>query len=206
MRQLVCALAAAIAVRAAQPYATNQDGSVLHFSSSLRLKGTAQYFHPKIFVWEQGSGVRLYEQRANDEPAIALFQGFVGSQYFQLQAVNSSSDGGTVALLGERVCTAVGCGDMERYQTTIYSGAGAPMILPGSPVISRNGRYVLLSSSVTGDSTAPLVDLSTGLRTTYYAWPYAASIANDGTVPDGQVTNLPIGGYGTINATGTALL
>ena len=100
----------ACAADASQYYATNKDGSVLYFSSSLRLKGTTQYFRPKIFVWEQGKGVRLYEQRASDLPA----------QYYRLERVDASSDNSTVAVLGERVCNVSGCAEMERYQTTVH--------------------------------------------------------------------------------------
>src|ERR1035437_58632 len=218
------------AASASQYYATNQDGSVLYFSSSLRLKGTTQYFHPKIFVWEQGKGVRLYEQRASDFPASALQQGFMGSQYFQLERVDASSDNSTVAVLGERVCTAIGCEKMERYQTTVHIAGGADIMLPGDPVLSRNGRYVLLSSSIrpdfiadrSGIVTVLLVDLATAKQTAYRAWafgsPVAQQVADDGTVllstpsglalgRDGQLTSLGIGAsFGLINSTGTSIL
>ena len=215
---------------ASQYYATNQNGSVLYFSSSLRLKGTTQYFHPKLFVWEQGKGVRLYEQRASDLPVSALQQGFMGSQYFQLERVDDSSDNSTVAVLGERVCTAIGCAQMERYQTTVHIAGRADVVLPGDPVLSRNGRYVLLSSSIrpdfiadrSGIVTVLLVDLATGKQTPYRAWafgsPVGQQVADDGTVllsspsglalgRDGQLTSLGIGGsYGLINAAGTSVL
>ena len=218
------------AASASQYYATNQDGSVLYFSSSLRLKGTTQYFHPKVFVWEQGKGVRLYEQRASDLPASALLQGFMGSQYFQLERVDASSDNSAVAVLGERVCTAIGCAQMERYQTTVHIAGRADVVLPGDPVLSRNGRYVLLSSSIrpdfivdrSGIVTVLLVDLVAGKQTPYQAWafgsPVAQQVADDGTVllstpsglalgRDGQLTTLGIGAsYGLINSAGTSIL
>ena len=46
-----------------QNLAPNFDGAALYFSAALRLKGTDQYPHPKIFVWEAGTGVRLYAQQ-----------------------------------------------------------------------------------------------------------------------------------------------
>jgi hypothetical protein len=66
----------------AEAYATNRDGSVLYFSSSLRQKGTTQYCHSKMFVWEQGKGVRLFEQRASDMPVDKVNHPFQGSRYY----------------------------------------------------------------------------------------------------------------------------
>src|SRR4051812_37607437 len=80
--------------------ATNWDGSVLYFSSSARIKGTDQYFHPKIFVWDKAVGVRLFEQRPSDVSIPAPFPGGVGTQFFELLAPDVSSDGSTVALTG----------------------------------------------------------------------------------------------------------
>jgi hypothetical protein len=54
----------------ARPYATNRDGSVFYFSSSYRVSGTHEPFYPKIFVWHEGSGVELYDQRVSDTPVI----------------------------------------------------------------------------------------------------------------------------------------
>ena len=84
--------------------ATNRDGSILYFSSSARMKGTDQYLHPKIFVWESAEGVRLFEQRPSDVPIPAPFPGGVGKQFFSLVAPDVSSDGSTVAVTGARFC------------------------------------------------------------------------------------------------------
>jgi hypothetical protein len=147
-----------------------------------------------------------------------------------LERVDDSSDNSTVAVLGERVCTAIGCAQMERYQTTVHIAGRADVVLPGDPVLSRNGRYVLLSSSIrpdfisnrSGIVTVLLVDLATGKQTPYQAWafgsPVAQQVADDGTVllstpsglalgRDGQLTTLGIGSsYGLINSAGTSIL
>src|SRR5882757_2086053 len=47
--------------------ATNFDGSTLLFSTPLRLKGSTQYPHPKIFKWTSGN-LTLFEQRLSDVP------------------------------------------------------------------------------------------------------------------------------------------
>src|ERR1700730_17236759 len=86
---------------------TNRDGSVLYFSSPLRMKGTDQYLHPKIFSWDSVNGIRLFEQRVPDVPFPTPPPGFAraGTHYFSLVAPDVSSDGSTVAVTGIRFCS-----------------------------------------------------------------------------------------------------
>jgi uncharacterized protein (TIGR03437 family) len=168
------------------PYATNRDGSVLYFSSSLRAKGTSQYLHPKIFVWEPGTGVRLYEQRPLPDPDPTI----TGCPYkfYSLDAVDVSSDGSVVAVGG--LSPGIPCYTVEQFQTTIYSGADSPQVLPGGAILSRNGRYAVLYSSVspflsntTGVQSYQVVDLQTGQQTTYSGWGVGGPrLTNDGTL------------------------
>ena len=39
--------------------ASNLDGSALYFSSPLRLKGSGQFFHPKIFISDNNGTVSM---------------------------------------------------------------------------------------------------------------------------------------------------
>jgi uncharacterized protein (TIGR03437 family) len=171
--------------------ATNRDGSVLYFSSPLRLKGTDQYFHPKIFAWDSVNGVRLYEQREADVPFPLPPFGFSGAQFFSLVAPDVSSDAGTVVVTGVRFCnfSDICVFGIEEFQSTIYASGQASVTASGSASLSRNGRFALLRSSVGGlpaPSKMPLLHLQTGQQTQYQgAWlPPSArhQVANDGTV------------------------
>ena len=44
--------------------ATNHDGSVLWFSTPLRMRGTEQPAHSKVFTRDPANGVRLFRQMA----------------------------------------------------------------------------------------------------------------------------------------------
>jgi uncharacterized protein (TIGR03437 family) len=165
-------------------FATNRDGSVLYFSSSLRMKGTTQYLHRKIFVWEAGKDIRLFEQRASDAPAGIPPAGWVGSEYFSLEGVDVSSDGSTVSLVGERACTSTACATLERWRTSVYAPGQKAITMPGAATLSRNGRFAVLSSSLgSGLVSQPVVDLQTGQRTNYIGWGISSGrvLANDGT-------------------------
>jgi hypothetical protein len=170
--------------------ATNRDGSVLYFSSPLRIKGTDQYFHPKIFTWDSVNGVRLYEQRASDFPFPPPIY-FAGTQFFSLVAPDVSNDSSTVAVTGIRSChlTGVCILDIEEYQSTIYAVGQPSITAAGSATLSRNGRYALLRSSIGGQpipSKMQLLDLQTSQQTQYEsAWLQPGvrhQVANDGTV------------------------
>jgi hypothetical protein len=105
--RISCLLALLCAPALAQGFgqlATNRDGSVLYFSSPLRMKGTDQYLHSKIFSWDSLNGIRLYEQHTPDVPFPTPFVPSLGRQYFSLVAPSVSSDGSTIAVTGIRFC------------------------------------------------------------------------------------------------------
>jgi hypothetical protein len=193
--------------------ATNRDGSILYFSSPLRMRGSDQYLHPKIFTWERGNGIRLYEQRASDLPfPIPLF--FGGTQFFSLVAPDVSSDGSTVAITGILLCHfSDECAlSIEEFQSTIYSLGKPAVIVPGSAVLSRNGRYALLRSSKLSPPGWPppqvqLLDLITGHQTTYTGRSGGGKhlVANDGTVVIQDVNGrLALGQGGKLNTVGSS--
>jgi Elongation factor P, C-terminal len=111
--------------------ATNKDGSTLYFSTPLRMKGSSQYLHPRIFTWDQTNGIGLYEQRPSDVPFPFPYFGFIGTQFFSLVAADLSSDGKTVEF--REVCSAplvwsskVGSGSNEDSFQPIRRSVGAP--------------------------------------------------------------------------------
>jgi len=114
--------------------ATNRDGSALYFSSPLRLKGTDQYFHPKIFSWDAANGIRLFEQRAADIPFPPPIL-YSGTLFFSLVAPDVSIDNSTVAFTGIRSChlTDICVVEIEEYQSTIYASGQTSFTVPGQP-------------------------------------------------------------------------
>ena len=126
--------------------ATNRDGSVLYFSSPLRLKGSEQFPWPKIFHWSRQEGVKLYQQR--DAGTIITGYGWGSSAPYRLIAPSVAANG-AVAFTGVRDCTfGTPCGtSIEKYQSTIRIPGRPDQFLEGSATLSPNGRYALLISS-----------------------------------------------------------
>lgn len=152
--------------------ATDGDGTTLYFSSPMRLRGTTQYLHPKIFFWDSAIGVTLYEQRASDVPYPLPPLGFAGNAFFSLIAPDVSSDSSTITITGVSFCDA---GDYclmgrDEYQTTVYvAGGHVSRAIPGSGSLSRNGRYLLLMNSAT-EATGAQIQVADRFQ-----------VANDGT-------------------------
>jgi uncharacterized protein (TIGR03437 family) len=186
--------------------ATNLYGSTLYFSSPMRMKGTAQYLHPKIFVWDKTNGIRLYEQRASDLPYPFPPFGFGGTEYFALTNPDVAADGATLAVTGNRFCNGsdMCVASREEYQSTIYAPGQRAIGVPGTATLSRNGRYALLRSSIPilFLGNANLLDLQTGQQTALMAeWDppgtrHEHEVANDGTVvlANGQGFSIGQGG------------
>ncbi|MGH9718600.1 MAG: hypothetical protein ACRD8O_00175, partial [Bryobacteraceae bacterium] len=173
-----------------QNLASNADGSVLWFSSSLRMKGGHQFAHPKILVWSAADGVRLYDQK----PASIAFAGWGASSWssataYNLHLTSPSVDGRTVAVTGVRDCNFGSlCGiSIERYGSEIRFANGETVALNGSASLSPNGRFAYLASSVPPLlrlSRVRLRDLTTGRQAefeTSYAAAFRHRVANDGT-------------------------
>jgi uncharacterized protein (TIGR03437 family) len=194
--------------------ATNRDGSVLYFSSPLRMKGTDQYLHPKIFSWDKISGVRLFDQRPLNVgypiPPVGL-----RADYYALQVPDVSSDGSTVAVTAVMLCnfgTACRTSAINLYQTTIYAAGNPGLTAPGNGSLSRNGRYVILRSSgdeFSGFASLQLLDLQTGDQVSYgpvsdQGLARRRQVADDGTVlrgfslvKNGEVRPIPTNGRGS---------
>lgn len=174
-----------------QDLATNGDGSVLYFSSILRLKGTDQYPYPKIFAWTEKDGVRLHEQRESGPVYSAGPGSWRSVDAYRLTRPTVSSDGGTIALTGVRDCNwGTPCGtSIERYEATIYSAGKERNRTPGAATLSPNGRYALLTTSVAALVMRPrtrLLDLQTGGEVVFDGFnsslPVRHRVSNDGSV------------------------
>src|SRR5688572_26208525 len=85
-----------------QNLVTNDDGSVLYFSSPLRQRGSAQFAHPKLFVMDSG-GLRLYMQREL-ERTTSPDATWPVSTYYALQFVALNGSGSLVAVIARRDC------------------------------------------------------------------------------------------------------
>jgi hypothetical protein len=139
--------ALAIADPAFTGLATNRDGSILYFSSSLRLKNSAQPLWPKIFVWTPQEGVKLYLQR--DAGKISVSQDWGSLASYRLFAPSISADGSTVAITAASDCNwGTPCRtQFETFSSTISVSGKLGFAMQGSAVLSPNGRYALLLSS-----------------------------------------------------------
>jgi hypothetical protein len=132
--------------------------------------------------------------------ATSTTTGCPDSRFYSLDAVDVSSDGSIVAVGGVRP-GGFDCQTAEQFQTTVYSAGGSRSVLPGGAILSRNGRYAALFSSIspslsypTGVESHTVVDLQTGQQITYSGWgvgsvllgsssPWVSHrLANDGTL------------------------
>lgn len=223
----LCAVLAAQAQPLFQSLSPNSDGSLLYFSSALRMKGTEQFPHPKVFVWREGRGVQLYAQEASTASYYGLGM-YLSSTAYNLVAVSASSDGGAVALTGLTDCAITGsrCNSgLERYGLQVRQPSAEPTRRLGRGFLSPNGRFLVAGAAVVS-SIAPwsvsVVNLSTGqeeqLKSLYWPRSFQHALADDGSLlvsrdgslalrsgRTGQEQPLPPVGSGDlrVNASGT---
>lgn len=170
-----------------QNLAPNGDGTALYFSSSLRLKDTDQYPHPKIFVWEAGRGVRLYAQKP---PTISLVFGTAlsSSTPYNLLGASVSSDGNTIAIISISDCTwGTPCTtSVARYSAELRRPGAGASTYAGTASLSPNGRFLLVGSPLVypfQPQQSTLMDLITGRMADIVTWPlpYRHGVSDDGT-------------------------
>src|SRR5262249_54961457 len=120
--------------------APNADGSALWFSCPLRLKGTDQFAHPKIFVWEKATGVRLYEQKPPSITGVSPGPTWQSLTAYNLIAPLVSSDTQTIAITGLADCNiGLPCVDsVEKYQTEFHLPNGQSLAIRGPASLSPN--------------------------------------------------------------------
>ena len=137
--------------------ATTDDGRVLYFSSPLRLRGTEQFPHDKIFQ-RTGEEFHLVAQLER----ILSFE-FV-TNFFRLIDPDVSGDGRVVSYVGQRNCFGGSrCVFVGRFLSTVkLPEVDEPLILLGRVQLSRNGRYAVQFRSGLPESNR--IDLVTGDR------------------------------------------
>src|SRR5688572_6231026 len=97
---------------------TNDDGSVLYFSSTLRMNGTTQLPHRKLFVIDS-TGLRLFKQRVL-ERTTSPDATWPVSTYYSMEAVALSGDAQTVGTIARRDCYGgSGCLPTAKFRTEV---------------------------------------------------------------------------------------
>jgi uncharacterized protein (TIGR03437 family) len=187
---LVMALAAAIASGQFAEFAAPGDGSKLYFSSSLPLQGSNEPAQGRIFSVD-ATGV----QTVADIPAVAMSP-FPYTSYFMLSRPEASRDGSVAIYTSARGCYgSTLCESSMSFQstnqTTIVGLAGGAMKVNGAGRISGNGRYLLLTVTLSPPSASAL-DLQTGQSQTLdpsigsLALGTGRVVADDGTIVASQ--------------------
>jgi uncharacterized protein (TIGR03437 family) len=161
-RLLLVVLAVAPLAAQFENLATNDDGSVLYFSTKLRLRGTNQSGFFKSFVWDR-QGVRLYLERGRQvlpsSPTWPL------TNHYSVEAVDVAGDGSVVAVNGRRDCMGgSGCMSVTHWETEILVKGEMKTALTGVAAISRNGRYALVCCVAPSLYKVEIVDLHSGSR------------------------------------------
>ena len=135
--------------------ATDDAGSHVWFSSSLRLRGTQQNLLPKIFVVDALGNVQLVAQVTSSDP------------YALLTHPEVSGDGSVLAYVAGYNCLLLiygeYCHDEVDSSEGVVSTAKGPLTLPGAFHLSRNGRYVVREGYVYSGPTGQfeIIDLTT---------------------------------------------
>lgn len=124
-----------------QGLSTNDDGSVLYFSSTVREKGFDQSFHSKIFRWDAAGGMRVMaEIRDTGET-----NGCTTSNFYKLQSPQVSSDGAVLSYTASRPESSGRFCPANEANQAVIQRLGIETRLPGKGMISPNGRYAITS-------------------------------------------------------------
>jgi hypothetical protein len=131
MRLALGLLAAGLCFAQYDNLRTNEDGSVLYFTTRLIQSGQMQPEWGKAFRIDAG-GLAVQEIRERVESGAP----FVITNYFDIERVERA--GGRTATVGRRDCQMIGCASMVNWITTVdgrdYSGIAE---------LSPNGRYLV---------------------------------------------------------------
>jgi hypothetical protein len=131
---------------------TNDDGSVLYFTTRLIQSGQAQQEWGKAFRIDAG-GLAVEEIRERVESGAP----FIRTNYFDIERVERA--GGRTATVARRDCQVIGCASMVNWVTTVDGRE-----YPGMAMLSPNGRYLAnVRSGIPRPSSGLRVwDLATG--------------------------------------------
>ena len=149
--------------QAFQDLATNEDGSLLYFASTVRQKGTTDPFYSKIFLWDASQGVRAFAQVNEPGPS----DGCSTANYYQLKGPQVTADMRVFAYTATRPgqFRQVFCPATETAQAVIGT-LGSVQRLAGTVAISRNGRYAITTPGLAIENGFHVVtDLTTGVST-----------------------------------------
>lgn len=137
--------------------ATNRDGSVLYFSTSLRATGSDQPNYGKVFIAD-GTSVKLY---ASEEYSSAQ----IYTNYYNLSQPGVSADGNVTWYTAGRDCFSSTCIFSDGQLVQVL---GVPnhekLSFAGLLLVSRNGKYAVNSHSLRYNQGfgGNLVDLESG--------------------------------------------
>lgn len=154
------AVASATATAQFNGLATPSDGSTVYFTTSLRIKGTTQPNHGKLFAADE-TGVRLVASRERvDPPADNTGVCRLGSLY-AFRWAEVTADGKTIAAQGFRSSTGL-C--RSSLSGTTIIGPSSERDYQGRLRLSANGRYAIVdtTASVFSAPTVTVLDLQTG--------------------------------------------
>ena len=134
-----------------QDLATTDDGQQLYFSSSYRLKGTAEPGYPKIFRYVAERGFQLFRQLE-----LLIQSPGLDPNFFQAERPSISGDGRVLAYTASRNCVGGSHCIGFIYHQGWVAGLGGPdrYVESGTPTLSPDGRYVL--AAVAENQFAPL--------------------------------------------------
>lgn len=155
--------------------ATTDDGGVLYFASPLRLRGTEQFPHEKIFRL-QDEEFELFAQVEREQITDTL------SNFFRLHTTDVSGDGRVISYAGRRECVGgSSCVKITFDLSTIESpDLDEPLVLPGLVQLSVNGRYALQAGANGPDIVRNRIDLTTGEEVAFTEPIALGSLTSDG--------------------------
>ncbi len=144
--------------------ATPYDGSVVYFSSVLRIKGSNQPLHGKLFVADE-SGVRLFRSREKVDPPPPQYPGQCNSgpyyEFYNGAELNAAGD-----LIAAPVTQSYAGSCTRLLPATDLIARSGEREIQGTVRLSANGRYALeYTTFMFGEPSVKYLDLTSGLET-----------------------------------------
>ena len=147
MKSFLLALccAASVSAQRIRDLATTENGSVVYFASTLRIRGSDEGFTSKIFK---------IDTKASSAVVLVKEIKFADRSYTSLQQPLVSNDESVLAYTGSGQCSSGPCGVNPILTTNPYLGAvvfsNKSLGGDGIAVLSRNGRYAAFISQFEG--------------------------------------------------------
>jgi len=143
--------------------ATTYDGSALYFSTYLRQAGTDRPYQGRIYRIDS-NGLQLFREVTEVPPPPSLPAFLSASNYFNLERIDVSGDGNTMAIGAGGYCFGRQCSsNWQRFVTLINSAAGgAERRFSGEVRLSSNGRFAINVITDFSIRFSSIRDLQTG--------------------------------------------